>query len=192
VRTPTATVELSNKIKAVRVCRPTLLPRSALDVSQIAKANACRISIDGGRWSALEVVQTFCTSLKRPEAGRSRRRLGARPSLSWRTRRPRRQPVGWRAKADRAAATTGPEVVSWSWESRPAAGGWGPGRREPTCCARACSARPGLLRGRGYYASGGSAPAPGWLRTPVTLAPGQAEQTPADAHRPGCQLSRPS
>lgn len=52
-------------------------------------------------------VQTFCTSLKRPEAGRSRRRLGARPSLSWRTRRPRRQPVGWRAGADRAANTTG-------------------------------------------------------------------------------------
>jgi hypothetical protein len=49
--------------------------------------------------------------LKRPEMGRSRRRLGVCPSLGWRTRRPRRQPVGWRAGADRAAATTGPQVV---------------------------------------------------------------------------------
>jgi hypothetical protein len=61
--------------------------------------------------SRADPVQTFCTSLKRPETGRSRRRLGARPSLSWRTRRPRRQPVGWRAGADRAAATTGLQVV---------------------------------------------------------------------------------
>jgi hypothetical protein len=30
---------------------------------------------------------------------------------SWRTRRPRRQPVGWRAEADRAAATKGCAVV---------------------------------------------------------------------------------
>jgi hypothetical protein len=73
-------------------------------------------------------VQTFCTFSRRPETGRSRRRLGACPSLSWRTRRPRRQPVGWRADVDRAAATTGPWVVEVGVSGRlPTGAAWATG-----------------------------------------------------------------
>ena len=39
----------------------------------------------GDAGDAGEVVQTFCTSSRRPATGRTRRRPGARPSLRWRS-----------------------------------------------------------------------------------------------------------
>ena len=43
------------------------------------------IPCSGAGRAAGEVVQSFCTSSRRPATGRTRRRLGARPSLRWRS-----------------------------------------------------------------------------------------------------------
>ncbi len=85
-------------------------------------------------------MQTFCTSSRRPETGRSRRRLGAWPSLSCRTRRPRRQPVGWRGSGsgrgdDGVTGGAGLRVFGRgsdraAWATRPGAA---PGRRAGHC-----------------------------------------------------------
>ncbi len=113
---------------------------------------------------AADPVQTFCTSSRRPETGRSLRRRGQRTA----------------ARRDAGGGTlTAPRRHSWKREGRAC-------RRPQSCWSGRCypaadrcglsdpvqlptpgrSACGGPVDGCGYCASGGGAPAPGWPRTP--------------------------
>jgi hypothetical protein len=84
-------------------------------------------------------VQTFCTSSRRPETGRSRRRLGACPSLSWRPRRTRKRPsagvekqVGPQRRQSRAG------LRGWRrWVGGPTGTPWA----TRPCCSRRAAGR---------------------------------------------------
>ena len=159
---------------------------------------SCQASTGTGQRARDERVQTFCTSSRRPETGRSRRRLGARrPPLAL-GRAHASTPVGWRGeRKPRAAETTG-QGVSGAVGRQPAGR---PSARRGALLASAAS-RPsrvavtappaGALRLRDGRDRRRVA-VRGWLRGhPVCRRPGQAEQTAARARQPSVRPSRPS
>ena len=141
--------------------------------------------------SAADLVQTFCTSSRRPEAGRSLRRRGQRTAArgGCGRRHAKRSPATLVESAEgigpaeglmkvRASGIRGGRPTGTAWATRTS---WGaPGRG-----ARTGRSGRGLLRLRR------GSPALGWLRTRHPRS-GASRADSAGARQPGCPGSPPS
>jgi hypothetical protein len=140
-------------------------------------------------------VQSFCTSSRRPEAGRTRRRLGARPSLRWRSdsghaTRPAAGAEGGSPRGRRRQRHQG-WWCSWAAAVRAAPYWRGVGQGTPGPGTRlAVGERLRLRRLRRGRSGSGMAEdrrrvtVRGWLREPSR--PPSTRASRAD-HRPACQ-----
>ena len=114
--------------------------RRQLIMSPIMWESNCHGSTGVRHRTAGDVVQTFCTSSRRPGTGRTRRRPGARGRCRCRSAAVTLTPGGWRGKREaRRAAAERQTVDRWWWAgSRPGRAATSPrgvGERTPAASA---------------------------------------------------------